>query len=193
MPESQQPNPRYHPVELKPYDLRWAEWAARETQKLQDALGNNLKTVEHFGSTSVEGLMAKPVIDLMPLVVDLALLDNVQNRIVKLGYVWHGEFGIAGRRFCTKTDGYGKRLAHLHCYQIDSPQIKRHLAFRDFLRAYPAVARAYEWEKKRAATLFPQDSMAYNEEKGDWIMKWEARALAWYEQEQATHPPTTVD
>ena len=108
------PTPSPHPFVLKPNDPEWARTAERETMRLRQALGTNLVSVEHFGSTSVPGLAAKPVIDLMPLVADLRALDRDRARIEALGYQWFGEFGIARRRFCTvmrrrctRADGSG--------------------------------------------------------------------------------------
>jgi GrpB-like predicted nucleotidyltransferase (UPF0157 family) len=151
-----------------------------EAERLKAALGSVLLTVEHFGSTSVPGLAAKPVIDLMPIVTDLAELDRMLSDVERLGYEWFGEFGIDGRRFCTLTSEAGVRLAHLHFYHEHSPEIERHLAFRDYLRAHPDVARSYEREKFRARDLHPENSMAYNDEKSAWVIRVEAIALSWH-------------
>ncbi len=171
--------PPAHVVALEPHDPEWVRSAARETERLRQALRGNLVVVEHFGSTSVPGLAAKPVIDLMPLVANLQALDRDRMRVEALGYEWFGEFGISGRRFCTLTSADGVRLVHLHAYQLSDTEIGRHLAFRDFLRSHPGIARDYEREKRRAAALHPNDSLAYNEEKDAWIVTHEALALAW--------------
>lgn len=142
-------------------------------------LGSTLVTVHHIGSTSVPGLAAKPIIDLMPLVTSLAALDAERGRLEALGYDWHGEFGIAGRRYCTLCDAAGIRLVHAHFFSADSPEVERHIAFRDYLRAHQAAARAYEQEKRRARELHPEDSHAYTGEKTTWVRETETRALAW--------------
>jgi GrpB-like predicted nucleotidyltransferase (UPF0157 family) len=172
--------PAMHAVIIVPYDRSWVERAADETSQLAEALSSNLARIEHFGSTSVPGLAAKPIIDLMPLVVSLDDLDCNSAAIEMLGFAWHGEFGIKGRRFCTKTGPNGVRLVNLHCFQVDSSEVERHLAFRDYLRAHPAVAREYEIEKHRAAALHPNDSRAYNDEKWAWVERVEADALKWH-------------
>ena len=172
--------PALHSVVIAPYDPSWARRATEEAAVLEQALGDNFVRVEHIGSTSVEGLAAKPILDLMPLVHSLDRLDQQRAAIEAIGYAWHGEFGIEGRRYGTKTDAKGTREVNLHCFQIDSPQIQRHLVFRDYLRLHPAVAREYETEKRRVAGLHPDDSRAYNDGKWAWVARVEAEALRWH-------------
>jgi hypothetical protein len=116
----------------------------------------------------------------MPLVADLEELDQKRPQIERLGYGWHGEYGIAGRRYCTLCNGAGIRIVQLHFFAADSPQVLRHIAFRDYLRAHPQTARAYEVEKRRARDLHSNDSRAYTDEKAAWIKETEAKALIWY-------------
>jgi GrpB-like predicted nucleotidyltransferase (UPF0157 family) len=75
----------------------------------------------------------------------------------------------------------GKRVFNVHCYEESNPEITRHLAFRDYLRACPDIAKAYEAEKVRAAATCPDDVLAYNDQKNAWIKETERRALQWYE------------
>jgi GrpB-like predicted nucleotidyltransferase (UPF0157 family) len=168
------------PVILVPYDPDWPRLANVQAERLR-VLGPVLLAVHHIGSTSVPGLAAKPIIDLLPVVRDVAELDRKRARIEPLGYAWHGEYGIAGRRYRTLSDAAGVRVVQLHFFQAGSPDVVRHLAFRDYLRAHPDVARAYETEKRRARDLHPENSHAYNEEKSVWIRNVEAAALEWWE------------
>src|SRR5258705_11901867 len=124
------PPPR--PVILAAYNPDWPRMAARHAERLR-VLGTSLVAVHHIGSTAVPGLAAKPIIDLMPLVIDLADLDRKRRQIEALDYIWHGELGIAGRRYCTLSDDGGVRVAHVHFFRADSPQAERHIAFRDYL------------------------------------------------------------
>jgi GrpB-like predicted nucleotidyltransferase (UPF0157 family) len=138
-----------------------------------------LVTVHHIGSTSVPGLAAKPIIDLMPLVAGLAELDRLRGRVEALGYMWHGELGIPGRRYCTLDDQGGVRTVQLHFFRVSSPHVDRHIAFRNYLRAHLEVAGAYEAEKRRAQSLYPDNSRAYGDEKAAWVHETEAKALKW--------------
>src|SRR5262249_39659039 len=151
-------------VVLAPYDASWPQAAAEYAASLR-ALGPTLVDIHHIGSTAVPGLAAKPIIDLLPLVGNLADLDSQQTFVEALGYMWHGEYGLPGRRFCTLSDVRGIRLVHLHFFETSSPLPQRHLAFRDYLRAHPDVAAAYEAEKYRARACHPDNSHAYSEEK----------------------------
>jgi GrpB-like predicted nucleotidyltransferase (UPF0157 family) len=161
--------------------------AARHAERLA-VLGSTLVAVHHIGSTSVPGLAAKPIIDLMPLVTDLADLDRERRCVEALGYIWQGELGIPGRRYCTLSVEAGIRIVQLHFFNADSPQVERHIAFRDYLRAHPDAASAYEKEKRRARDLHPDDSHAYADAKAAWIRDMEAKALSWFaEREAARH------
>jgi GrpB-like predicted nucleotidyltransferase (UPF0157 family) len=173
------------PVVLAAYNPEWPQMAARHAEHLR-VLGSALVIVHHIGSTSVPGLTAKPIIDLMPLVTNISVLDQERWRVESLGYDWHGEFGISGRRFCTLSDETGNRVAQLHFFVTDSPHAPRHIAFRDYLRAHPEAARAYANEKHRARDLHPDDSHAYSDEKAAWIRDAEAKALIWFAEQKPT-------
>lgn len=167
------------PVILVAYDPAWPQMAASHAQSLR-VLGPTLVVVHHIGSTSVPGLAAKPIIDLMPVVTDLDSLDRQRPQINALGYEWHGELGISGRRYCTLCDERNVRTVQLHIFKAGSPHIDRHIAFREYLRAYPEAAKAYENEKRRARNLHPKDSHAYADEKATWIRDTEVKALTWF-------------
>lgn len=167
-------------VELRPHDPAWPAAAAAEGRALGDLLGPVLLTVHHIGSTAIPAIRAKPILDLMPVVTDLPSLDARRDAIEAAGFRWRGEYGLAGRRYCTKDDpATGRRLAQLHFYAAGDRAIDRHLAFRDYLNAHPAVAGAYQAEKQRCRALHPDDSHAYSDCKHDWIRRTEADALAW--------------
>ena len=156
----------------------WAELAEEEGARLRDAVAPMALVVHHIGSTAVPGLVAKPIIDLLAVAPDLAALDAARPRIEALGFFWHGEYGIPGRRYCKRDDpATGERLVQLHCFEEGSPHILRHLAFRDFLRARPDIAADYADEKRRCADLHPGDSHAYADCKGDWVRRIEVLAL----------------
>lgn len=172
-------------VELQLHDPQWAKNAMAESKALASILGATLLTVHHVGSTAIPGIHAKLVLDLIPVVTSLSELDRRQTDIEALGYEWWGELGLPGRRYCTKTDPVtGRRLTQFHCYVEGSPEITRHLAFRDYLRENPDIAAAYDREKAHCQSLNPDDSHAYGDCKEAWIKKIEAEALAGFELEK---------
>jgi len=157
----------------------WPEKARAESERFRSAIGDSLVVVHHIGSTSIPGIKAKPTIDLLPVVADLAALDARELSVIALGYEWLGEFGLPGRRFL-RMNRDGRRVFNVHCYEQGNSEITRHLAFRDYLRAYPEIAKAYEAEKIRAAAICPDDVLAYNDQKNAWIKDTERKALQWY-------------
>jgi len=168
-------------VELVAHSPLWAGMAEAETRRLKDALGELLLTVHHIGSTAIPGIKAKPVVDLIPVVRRIEELDAREQTMRALGYKWFGEFGLPGRRYCYRKDpATEQRLFQLHCYQEGALEVPRHLAFRDYLRARPLLAKEYEMEKIRAAAVRSDDVNAYNDEKNGWIKRVEKDALAWF-------------
>lgn len=167
-------------VELVEHDANWARLAAAESECWLTALPGVCVRVHHIGSTSIAGIVAKPVLDLIPEFESLAALDASRSVIEAMGYGWYGEYGLPGRRYCPRNDlATGRRLVHAHCYASGSPEITRHLAFRDYLRAHGEIAWQYEQEKLRCRDLHPLDSMAYSGAKHAWIQRVQAEALEW--------------
>ncbi|MBN8229371.1 GrpB family protein [Corallococcus macrosporus] len=164
---------------LVPHEPRWADAAVAHGQALKGALGANVREVHHIGSTAVPGIHAKPILDLIPVVASLEALDARRGELEAMGYEWWGELGLPGRRYCTLHDPVTReRVVQLHCFVEGSPEITRHLAFRDYLRTHPTVAREYNDEKARCQRLHPDDSHAYGNCKASWIKRVEAEALA---------------
>ena len=166
------------PVVITPYDPDLPVRADTLASALK-IVGPVLIAVHHIGSTAVPGLAAKPIIDLTPVVRGLDAFDLRRPLVEALGCRWHGENGIPGRRYCVLDDAVGGRMAQLHVFTEISPDLRRHLAFRDYLRAHPDVARAYADEKSRAQRLHPDNSHRYSDEKSAWVRRVEALALEW--------------
>ncbi len=165
-------------VTVVPYDTDWPRQFEREANLIRAVLGEQCVAVHHIGSTAVPGLQAKPIIDIMPVVTTLARIEDKNAEFVALGYECMGEFGIPGRRYYRK--GGDHRTHQLHLFSVvDQEQIERHLAVRDYLRAFPAEAEAYGALKADLARRFPEDIEGYCDGKDVFVRALEARALAW--------------
>lgn len=165
-------------VELVSHDPAWAWLAEGEAERWSAALGPALVAMHHVGSTAVDRIAAKPIIDLLPEIAQQVDLDSLRPTVEALGYEWLGAYGLPRRRYCRRNDpATGRRLIHAHCWRSGDPEIRRHLAFRDALRADPLLATAYESRKRHCASLHPDDPAAYGACKAGWIDTVEARAL----------------
>lgn len=162
------------------YDPQWREKYLREEENIKEILGENSIAVYHIGSTSVQGLAAKPIIDIMPVVRSLEEADRVSRAFEKAGYEYLGEFGIAGRRYLRK--GREERTHQIHIFQADdTANIERHLAFRDYMRVHEKEREEYARLKKSLAQKFPYDIESYCDGKDAFVRAMEERALAEYD------------
>jgi len=162
-----------------PHDPRWKALFLDEQAILDDSLGEQAIAIEHIGSTSIPGILAKPIIDILIEVVSVDELDKLNPVMESVGYEVMGEFGIESRRYFRKTNAFGRRTHHVHAFSSSSPHLLRHLAFRDFLIAHPETAQRYS-EIKAKLTKHGQTSMeAYISGKEPFIKQTEADAVAW--------------
>jgi GrpB-like predicted nucleotidyltransferase (UPF0157 family) len=165
-------------VEVTPYDPAWPAAFAAEAARLEKALARSRVWLEHIGSTSVPGLAAKPIIDMLLAVTSLEDLDRDAAALLEQGYLARGEFGMAGRRYFTLDTV--RRTHQLHCFAIDDQvPLERHLALRDYLRTHAEEAAAYGKLKTDLARRHASDYQAYMDGKDSFIQALESSALAW--------------
>ncbi|WP_035892672.1 GNAT family N-acetyltransferase [Legionella oakridgensis] len=146
-------------IEVVPYDFNWPLQFEQEAKKIKKALGNNCIEIHHIGSTSVPDLAAKPIIDMIPVVLELDKVDSANAAMQALGYEAKGEYGIPFRRYFQKGDNL--RTHHAHIFELGNPEIERHLKFRNWMRAHPDDRKAYAHLKKELAHQYPYDITAY--------------------------------
>ena len=128
-------------ITISPYNPDWPNQFDEETHKNKVALGVNCSAIHHIGSTSVQDLAAKPIIDIIPVVKDLSQVDNENDKMQALGYVVKGEFGFLLRRFFVKEDQF-----HVHVFEEKNTEIERHLNFRNWLRHHPVDRKSWLYE-----------------------------------------------
>ena len=162
-----------------PHDPLWADAFIAEAEAISAALQPTRITLHHIGSTAVTGLAAKPIIDILGSVDSLEMLDAAVLAMTGLGYEIMGAFGIEGRRYFRKTRPDGVRTHHLHVYETGSAHIPRHLAFRDYLRAFPERAAAYAAVKTAVVRGDHSPGYTYAEAKADIVAALKSEAAAW--------------
>ena len=156
---------------VQPYDEMWKQDFISISNEIRDALGELALRIEHVGSTSVPGLSAKPVIDIDVVIRDYSVLDEVISRLAKIGYQHEGNLGIAGREAFGYEGKEHLKEHHLYVCPEDSPELKRHIAFRDYLQSHPDAVQEYSRIKEEAASFYPYDIDQYIGHKSPVIEK----------------------
>ncbi len=148
-------------VAVVPYDEAWKSDFEKIKREIEEALGDLIVGIEHVGSTSVEGMSAKPCIDMDVIIGDYSVFDAVVSKLNAIGYVHEGNLGIKDREAFRYSNKPHLKTHHLYVCPQSSAELHRHIAFRDFLRSNPDAVRKYSSVKERAAQLFPDDIDKY--------------------------------
>ena len=164
-------------VEITPYNPQWPEMFEQEKAHLLACLPRKLiKRIEHFGSTAIPGMAAKPIIDIL---VKVTSLDKTKEQIVPVleaqgyEYFWRPTVGDDTPTYYAwfiKRDSKGKRTHHIHMVEKDFDNTDE-LLFRDYLMEHPQAAAEYQGLKLKLANEFPNDRVAYTEGKTEFITK----------------------
>jgi GrpB-like predicted nucleotidyltransferase (UPF0157 family) len=175
-------------VAISPYDPAWPALFLQEKAHLLSCLPAALvRRIEHFGSTAVPGLSAKPIIDMLVEVTDLqATRVKIAPVLESQGYeyFWRPTRGDDGPPFYAwfiKRDRPGgARTHHIHMVEAGFTEHWDRLLFRDYLIGHPETAREYEAVKIRLASDFPGDRVAYTRGKTDFIVRVTEQAKQYY-------------
>jgi GrpB-like predicted nucleotidyltransferase (UPF0157 family) len=170
-------------IQVLPYDPRWANNFREIAAVLKRALWREALAIEHFGSTSVPGLAAKPILDIMVIIPDtIDAFRKINLAVNRIGYDHEGDLGITGREAFRNRDKYapydmsGREwpVHYLYVCKNHAPVLVDYLAFRDYLRKNPRDAAEYGRVKMQAAELHPHDIdgyMAYKKECAERILQ----------------------
>ena len=156
-------------VQVLPYDAAWKSNFEAIRAEIEAAIGDLILGIEHVGSTSVEGLAAKPCIDIDVIIKDVSMLDAVVAGLGEIGYLHEGDLGIKGREAFRYENKPHLQAHHLYVCPQDSEELYRHLTFRNYLRDNPDAAERYGRVKQEAAALFPHDIDGYIRYKSSCI------------------------
>jgi GrpB-like predicted nucleotidyltransferase (UPF0157 family) len=164
-------------IVVVPYDPKWPDLFRQEKEHLLSCLPEKLiGRIEHFGSTAVPGLAAKPIIDML---VEVMSLEDTKQNIVPIlesqgyDYFWRPTWGDdtpPWYAWFIKRDGKGTRTHHLHMVERHFEHWDR-LLFRDYLIEHQQSALEYQAIKLRLAASHPNDRVAYTQAKTDFILK----------------------
>lgn len=171
-------------IVIAPYNPDWPRWFEEEKAHLRSCLPRELVgRIEHFGSTAVPGLSAKPIVDMLIEVTDL---QQTRERIAPLleaqgyDYFWRPTSGNDVPPFYAwfikRNSKSGARTHHIHMIEPTFSEHWERLVFRDYLIANPAVAREYEELKRHLADQHIADREAYTTAKTDFIVEATRRA-----------------
>jgi GrpB-like predicted nucleotidyltransferase (UPF0157 family) len=170
---------REEPVNLVPYDPSWPHQFEAERALLEPVLSPWLAgPIEHIGSTAVEGLTAKPIIDIMVGVRDLASSVDARAALVPLDYMYFPYRPNVMHWFCKPSPA--RRTHHLHLVPVQSPLWWERLAFRDYLRNSASATAEYAALKEALAAQHRFDREAYTEAKGEFVQSILARTKQAY-------------
>ena len=156
-------------VIVLPYDTAWKSAFETIKQEIEAAIGDLIIGIVHVGSTSVEGLSAKPCIDLDVIIPDYTVFDAVVLGLARIGYIHEGNLGIQDREAVCYTAKPHLMTHHLYVCPRNSRELQRHITFRDFLRNHPEAAKQYGQVKEAAARLYPNDIDGYMAHKAACI------------------------
>lgn len=157
-------------VIIKPYSPAWRSLFQHERETILHAFAPLDVAVEHIGSTSVEGLAAKPVIDILLSASSLLVIEQHIKTLAKQGYIYVPKYEaeIPMRRYFVKSP-LGSLRVHLHGVQAGSDIERNHLVFRDALRTDAALREEYQTLKLRLAQEFADDKATYTAAKEPFI------------------------
>ena len=157
-------------VVVEKWNPKWKDEFERIVVSLgKDIIYNSIK-IEHVGSTSVEGLSAKPIIDL-DILIENDKFEIIKRLLNDKGYKHEGDLGIEGREAFSYSGKEELMTHHLYVCPRDSKELFKHITFRDFLKNNSALASEYSKVKEQAAVLYPDDIDKYMEFKSEIIEK----------------------
>lgn len=170
----------HRPFELQEYDPNWKNIYSEIEKEVQGILDTEIISIEHIGSTSIEGMVAKPQIDVLVVVSDLDSIKRHYSSFEEAGYI------PLGRGYVSDDDEYmskdapdGHRVVSIHILQKENPKIGRYRAFRDYLRQNTEDRERYIAIKKQLFETHPDNYPLYDKQKGNLIEEIKQRAFAW--------------
>jgi len=165
------------PIVIVPYDVEWPARFQVLAGGIRRALGDMALRIDHIGSTSVQGLAAKPIIDVQVSVASLEPFDRLREPLERVGYVWRADNSDLTKRYFRESPGSPRTHVHVRIHGSWGEQFA--LLFRDYLRAHPEMAERYAAVKRDLARQYAVDRVGYTAAKEPWIWETMRRASVW--------------
>jgi GrpB-like predicted nucleotidyltransferase (UPF0157 family) len=171
----------HRPYELQEYDPQWKQIFSDTAEKIRPIFGDNFIGIEHIGSTSIEGMVAKTQVDILVIVKDLDLVPTYYDAFTKAGYTPRGkEYVGNGDEYVTEDSPDGKRLVSIHIFQEGHPQINQYREFRDYLRIDKEDRDLYISTKRNLYVANKENYEGYDSGKEEVIKAIKTRAKAYH-------------
>ena len=148
-------------VIVVPYDKAWKSAFEEIKREIELVIGDLIIGIEHVGSTSVEGLSAKPIIDIDVVIKDYSVFATVVQKLETIGYIHEGDLGIKDREAFKYSNKPHLQKHHLYVCPQYSEELHRHVTFRDYLKNNREAVKKYSLVKETAAILFPNEIEKY--------------------------------
>ena len=170
----------HRPYVLQEYDPNWNVRFLDASERLRPLFGDNLFEIDHIGSTSIKGMLAKPQVDVLVVVKDLEAVRSLYETFLLEGYTVHGRGYVApDDEYISRDDASGARLLSIHVLQAGNPKINEYKVFRDYLSSHVKDRELYVAAKKELYVSHSGNYAEYVRGKQDVIDTIKARAMTW--------------
>lgn len=165
---------------LSNYDPNWISKFDSIKELLLKLFGDKALKIEHVGSTSVPGMKAKPLIDILVVVEKLESFEQEKELMTQAGYEWHYYHDPDGLTF-SKFGPDGEKLEGVHLCEESSLWVRQFIVVRDYSRAHPEKAKEYSKLKQKIVEMYPNDYSAYRNAKAPFLEQLKQEAYLWEE------------
>ncbi|WDZ78919.1 GrpB family protein [Ensifer adhaerens] len=165
------------PVEICAWSPEWPSQFAVKAKRIRSVLGERAIRIDHVGSTAIQGLAAKPIIDIQISVADLHSIEVLKEEMSVIGYMWRPLNGDLTKRYFREAPG--NERTHIHVRALGSWSEQWSLLFRDYMRGHGEEHAPYAELKRALASRYQDDRVAYTEAKSEHLWGIVRRADSW--------------
>jgi GrpB-like predicted nucleotidyltransferase (UPF0157 family) len=166
---------------ISEFDPNWAVKFESIKRLISDNFRDKALSIEHVGSTSVQGMKAKPLIDVLVIVKDINDLSEEISKMANAGYEWVENYIAPDTLIFFKVGPDGEKLENIHVCEQGAPMARQLLVMRDFFRKFPLKAKEYSDLKEEIFQKYPDDYIAYRAAKSSLLSQMENEAYEWEE------------